>query len=74
MPAAVKMREDYSAEQLRALAKRSKDAHQSSAAAVAGGDPRRDGSRRGGQDRWDGPPDLARLGSSLQREGSGRPH
>ena len=41
MPAAVKLREDYSAEQLRALAKRSKDANQSrrllSLAAVRGG-------------------------------------
>ena len=58
MPAAVRLREDYSAEELRALARRSKDVNQSrrllSLAAV------RDGMDRGAaaQDRRHGPPDL----------------
>jgi transposase len=39
------------------------------AAVVIGGGSRRDGSRRGGQDRRHGPPDLARLGPPLQRSG-----
>ena len=55
MPAAVKMREDYSAEQLRALAKRSKDAHQSrrllSLAAVRDGMDRGEAAKIGGMDR-----------------------
>ena len=55
MPAAVKMREDYSAEQLRALAKRSKDAHQSrrllSLAAVRDGMDRGEAVKTGGRDR-----------------------
>src|SRR3984885_16313669 len=42
-------------------------------AVVAGGDRRRDGSLRSGQDRRPGPPDAAGLGSSLQRIGSGGP-
>ena len=74
MPSAVRLREDYSAEELRALARRSKDVNQSrrllSLAAV------RDGMDRGSaaQDRRHGPPDAARLGPSLQRLGSGGPH
>src|SRR3984885_3647314 len=40
-------------------------------AVVAGGDRRRDGSLRSGQDGRPGPPDAAGLGSSLQRIGSG---
>jgi hypothetical protein len=54
MPSAVRLREDYSARELRALARRSKDANQSrrllSLAAV------RDGMDRGsaGEDRWHG--------------------
>src|SRR3984957_3120637 len=71
MPSAVRLREDYSAEALRALARRSKDANQSrrllSLAAV------REGPGLGGEDRRDGPPDAARLGPSLQRVGFGGP-
>ena len=59
MPAAVRLREDYSAEELRALARRSKDVNQSrrllSLAAVRDGMDR--GRRR--EDRRHGPPDLA---------------
>jgi hypothetical protein len=55
MPAAVKLREDYSAEELRALAKRSKDAHQSrrllSLAAVRDGMGRGEAAKIGGMDR-----------------------
>ena len=74
MPAAVKLREDFSAQELRALARRAKDVNQSrrllSLAAV------RDGMDRagGGEDRRHGSPDAARLGSSLQRFGAGGPH
>jgi hypothetical protein len=58
MPSAVRLREDYSAETLRALARRSKDANQSrrllSLAAI------RDGMDRGAAARIDrGQPDLA---------------
>ena len=70
MPSAVKLRADYSAEELGA-GRRSKDVNQSrrllSLAAV------RDGmSRVGGADRRHGPPDAARLGASLQRPRPGR--
>jgi putative transposase len=55
MPAAVRLREDYSAVELRALAKRSKDAHQSrrllSLAAVRDGMDRREAAEIGGMDR-----------------------
>ena len=55
MPAAVRMREDYSAEALRSLAKRSKDANQSrrllSLAAVRDGMDRGAAARIGGMDR-----------------------
>jgi transposase len=55
MPAAVKLREDFSAEQLRALAGRSKDVHQSrrllSLAAVCEGKDRGEAARIGGMDR-----------------------
>jgi transposase len=55
MPAAVRLREDYSAEQLRALAKRSKDVHQSrrllSLAAVRDGRDRGEAAKIGGMDR-----------------------
>ena len=55
MPAAVKLREDYSAEELRALAKRSKDARQSrrllSLAAVRDGMDRGEAAKIGGMDR-----------------------
>jgi hypothetical protein len=55
MPAAVKLRDDYSAEELRALVKRSKDANQSrrllSLAAVRSGMERGEGARIGGMDR-----------------------
>jgi transposase len=55
MPAAVKLREDYSAEALRGLARRSKDANQSrrllSLAAVLEGMERGEAARIGGMDR-----------------------
>jgi transposase len=55
MPAAVKLREDFSAEQLRALARRSKDVNQSrrllSLAAVRDGKDRGEAARIGGMDR-----------------------
>src|ERR1700691_3517340 len=73
MASAVRLREDYSAAELRALARRSKNVNQSrrlqSLAAV------RDGMDRGSaaKDRRNGPPDAARLGPSLQPGGSGGP-
>jgi transposase len=55
MPAAVKLREDYSAAELRRLAKRSKDANQSrrllSLAAVCEGKDRAEAAKMGGMDR-----------------------
>jgi transposase len=55
MPAAVKLREDYSADDLRLLAKRSKDANQSrrllSLAAVPDGMDRGEAAKIGGMDR-----------------------
>jgi transposase len=55
MPAAVKLREDFSAEQLRALARRSKDVNQSrrllSLAAIRDGKDRGEAARIGGMDR-----------------------
>jgi transposase len=55
MPAAVKMRDDYSADDLRALARRSKDANRSrrllSLAAVRDGMDRGAAARIGGMDR-----------------------
>src|SRR5580658_7438883 len=55
MPSAVKLREDYSADALRGLARRSKDANQSrrllSLAAVLDGMTRADAARIGGMDR-----------------------
>ena len=55
MPSAVRLRDDYSAEALRGLAKRSKDANQSrrllSLAAVRSGMERGDAARIGGMDR-----------------------
>ena len=55
MPAAVRLRDDYSAEELRALAKRSKDAHQSrrllSLAAIRDGMDRGEAAKIGGMDR-----------------------
>jgi transposase len=55
MPAAVKLREDFSAEQLRALARRSKDANQSrrllSLAAICDGKDRGEAAWIGGMDR-----------------------
>ena len=55
MPAAVKLREDYSAAELRALAKRSKDVNQSrrllSLAAVSDGMDRGEAAKIGGMDR-----------------------
>ena len=55
MPSAVRLREDYSAEELRALARRSKDVNQSrrllSLAAVRDGMDRGSAARMGGMDR-----------------------
>ena len=55
MPAAVKLRGDYSAEELRALAKRSKDANQSrrllSLAAIRDGKERGEAAKIGAMDR-----------------------
>ena len=55
MPAAVKLRDDYSAEELRALARRSKDVYQSrrllSLAAVRDGIDRGAAARSGGMGR-----------------------
>ena len=55
MPSAVRLREDYSAEELRALARRSKDVNQSrrplSLAAVRDGMDRGSAARIGGMDR-----------------------
>src|ERR1700693_3690812 len=55
MPAAVKLRDDYSAEELRALARRSKDVNQSrrllSLAAVRDGMDRGEAGKIGGLDR-----------------------
>src|SRR5271170_6021464 len=55
MPASVRLREDYSAEELRALAKRSKDARQSrrllSLAAIRDGMDRGEAAKIGGMDR-----------------------
>jgi transposase len=55
MPAAVRLREDYSGEELRALARRSKDVNQSrrllSLAAVRDGMDRGGGAKIGGMDR-----------------------
>jgi hypothetical protein len=71
MPAAVKLRDDYSAEELRALARRCKDVNQSrrllSLAAVRDGMDRGEAAKIGGM----GSPDLARLGSPLQRGWTG---
>jgi len=55
MPAAVRLRDDYSATELRALARRSKDANQSrrllSLAAIRDGMDRGDAAKIGGMDR-----------------------
>jgi hypothetical protein len=55
MPASVKLREDFSAVELRALARRSKDVNQSrrllSLAAVCEGKDRGEAARIGGMDR-----------------------
>ena len=73
MPAAVKLREDFSAQELRALARRAKDVNQSrrllSLAAVRDGKDRAEAAQIGGMDSAD----AARLGSSLQRRRAGRP-
>ena len=74
MPSAVKLREDYSAQALRALARRSKDVNQSRRLLSLCGGSGRDGSRLGGQDRRHGPADAARLGPSLQRRRTGWAH
>ena len=72
MPSAVRLRDDYSAEALRALARRSKDANQSrrllSLAAVREGIDRGSAAKIGGMDRQ-----MLRDCPSLQRVGSGGP-
>ena len=74
MPAAVRLREDYSAEELRALARRSKDVNQSrrllSLAAVRDGMDRGGAAKIGGMDRQT----LRDWRPSLQRLGSGGAH
>ena len=73
MPSAVRLREDYSAEELRTLARRSKDVTR----AVVFCRWLRfemEWTGHGGEDRRHGSPDAARLGSSLQRFGAGGPH
>jgi hypothetical protein len=71
MPAPVTLRSDFSANELRRLAKGSKDANQSrrllSLAAVVEGMNRTDGA-----DWRHGSPDAARLGASVQQGRSGR--
>ena len=74
MPSAVKLREDYSAKELRVLARRSKNVNQSrrllSLAAVRDGMDRRAAAKIGGMDRQT----AARLGPSLQRHRARGPH
>ena len=71
MPAAVKLREDYSAAELRRLAA-VEGRQPEPAIAVAGGGSGRDGARRSRPDRRHGSADAARLGASLQRGRPGR--
>ena len=59
MASAVRLREDYPAAELRTLARRSKNVQPEPAASIAGCGRGWNGSGRGGEDRWDGPPDLA---------------
>ena len=59
MPAAVRLREDYSAKELRALARRVEGCQPEPAASVAGCGEGWNGSRRRREDRGHGPPDLA---------------
>ena len=72
MPSAVRLRQDYSAEELRTDARRSKDVSQSRR--LLSLVSRWNGPGGGGEDRRHGSPDAARLGSSLQRFGAGGPH
>src|SRR3984885_5008834 len=79
MPSAIRLREDYSAEALRALARRSKDANQSrrllSLPAVRDGRERSSAAELGGRGRrsagWTPRPCVT--GPSLKRVGSGGP-
>ena len=59
MPSAVRLREDYSAAALRALARRSKNANQSRRLLSLACGPGRHGPGLGGEGRRDGPPDAA---------------
>ena len=71
MPSAVRLREDYSAEELRELARRSKDVNQSRRLRRwRGFETEWTEGRPRGSAAW--PPDALRLGSPLQRFGSGR--
>ena len=69
MPSAVPLRTDFSARELRRLAKQSRDSNQSrrllSLAAVLDGMSRGGAARIGGMDRWHGSPDASRLGSPV---------
>ena len=73
MPSAVRLREDYSVEELRALAPTVEDSQPEPAAVYRWLRCGRNGPRRGGEGRRHGPPDAARLGPSLQRLGPGGP-
>ena len=74
MPAAVRLREDYSAEELRALARRSKDVNQSrrllSLAAVRDGMDRGGAAKIGGMDRQTlrGRPSVHSVSNPCQRQ------
>ena len=74
MPSAVRLREDYSAEELRALARRSKDVNQSrrllSLAAVRDGMDRGSAAKIGGMDRQT----LRDWVHRFNAVGSGGPH
>ena len=59
MPSAVRLREDYSAEELRALARRSRTVNQSRRFLSLAAVKRWNGPRLGGEDRRHGPPDAA---------------
>ncbi len=74
MPSAVRLREDYSAEELAHAGPPVEGRQPEPTASVVGSGSRRNGPRGGGEDRRHGPPDAARLGSPLQRLGSGGPH
>lgn len=73
MSAAVPLREDFSTDDLRRLAKVSRDAGQSRRLLALGRDLRWRQPLGGHPDRRGGPADGAGLGAGLQRRRSGRP-